>query len=133
MVSSIPSFFLLIFLASSLKKPKKSGPSSQTPRISHEGTKESPITLDDDNEVPDAYFPRASENGISKDRKKNLHAAGVFHGIKDNKGSPCQQQLDLEVVVMCRGVRQWIYDIKSVDTTPKNKDKPIHYTKMISM
>ncbi|KAJ3992827.1 hypothetical protein F5050DRAFT_1786360 [Lentinula boryana] len=95
------------------------------------GTKESPIALDDDDDVPDAYFPRASENGISRDRKKNLHAESVFHGIKDNKGSPCQQQLDLEVVVMCRGVRQWIYDIKSVDTTPKNKDKPIHYTKMI--
>ncbi|KAJ3797388.1 hypothetical protein GGU11DRAFT_826176 [Lentinula aff. detonsa] len=66
----------------SLKKPKskkhntESGPSSQTPRIPHEGTKESPIALDDDDDVPDAYFPRASENGISKDRKKNLHAAG---------------------------------------------------------
>ncbi|KAJ3740145.1 hypothetical protein DFH05DRAFT_453419 [Lentinula detonsa] len=127
MVPSILSFSLLIFLASSPKKPKskkhntESGPSSQTPRISHEGTKESPIALDDDDDVPNAYFPRASENGISKDRKKNLHAAGVFHSIKDNKGSPCQQQLDLEVVVMCRGVRKWIYDIRSGDTTPKKQ------------
>ncbi|KAJ3740139.1 hypothetical protein DFH05DRAFT_1405713 [Lentinula detonsa] len=66
------------------KKPKSKkhntepGPSSQTPRISHEGTKESPIALDDDDDVPNAYFPRASENGNGKDRKKkNLHAAGA--------------------------------------------------------
>ncbi|KAJ3780320.1 hypothetical protein GGU10DRAFT_153269 [Lentinula aff. detonsa] len=127
MTSSILSFSLLILLASSPKKPKSKkhntgpGPLSQTPQISHEGTKESPIAPDDDDDVPNAYFPRASENGIRKDRKKNLHAAGVFHSIKDNKGSPCQQQLGLEVVVMCRGVRKWICDIRSGDTTPKKQ------------
>ncbi|KAJ4478887.1 hypothetical protein C8R41DRAFT_507690 [Lentinula lateritia] len=72
------------------KKPKskkhntEAGPSSQHPRISLEGTKESPIALmDDEDDSSHIYNHQSLENGHAKaggDRKKkNLHAAGATH------------------------------------------------------
>lgn len=90
------SSFALAFLSkshnplSSPKKPKskkqntEAGPSSQHPRISLEGTKESPIALmDDEDDSSHIYNHQSLENGHAKaggDRKKkNLHAAGATH------------------------------------------------------
>ncbi|KAJ3763196.1 hypothetical protein EV360DRAFT_34087 [Lentinula raphanica] len=75
------------------KKPKskrhtnaEAGPSSQTPRVSVEGTKDSPIALDDDDDVPDAYHSRVFENEggekVGMKRKRVLYTTVVDNGKK---------------------------------------------------